>query len=614
MCGIGGWVSWQEDLSHSRGVMQVMANTLACRGPDDEGHWCSPHVAFAHRRLVVIDPAGGRQPMHAEMAQAHFSLVYNGELYNTDEIRRELDALGHGFRGWSDTEVLLHSYMEWGSACLNRLNGIFAFAIWDDRRQELFMARDRLGVKPLFFWQRGQDLVFGSEIKAVLAHPAVRPDVGLDGLAELLLVGPARTPGHGIFRGVEELRPGHALIWSRTGMRRWQYWKLVSQPHADDLPTTVETVRELLRDTVHRQLVSDVPVATFLSGGLDSSAVTAFAAEAFSARGRGLDTYSVDFRDQARYFEANAFQRSLDGPWARKVSQFLGTRHHEVILDTPDLVGHLEEALIARDHPGMADIDISLLLFCRVIKEDFTVALSGEAADEIFGGYPWCHRPDALAADTFPWARRLDDRARILHPEIRRLLTPREYVGDRYQAALAEVPRLEGETGPARRIREVLYLNQTRFLATLLDRKDRMSMAVGLEVRVPFCDHRLVEYVWNIPWEWKSLNGEPKGILRAALEGWLPDDVVSRQKSPYPTTHHPSFADAFRQRMVAVLEDPASPLRDLLDRDALQSLIEADPKNWDLPWFGQMMGVPALFAYLVQADFWFRHYGVRLVM
>jgi asparagine synthase (glutamine-hydrolysing) len=613
MCGIGGWISWRQDLSDSDGVMATMAATLACRGPDDEGHFTSPHAAFAHRRLTVIDPMGGRQPMHATDARGRYTLVYNGELYNTEELRRELAAHGHGFRGWSDTEVLLHGYMEWGAAVLSRLNGIFAFAIWDHRRQSLFLGRDRLGVKPLFYWEGGGHFIFGSEIKAILSHPLVPHAVDREGLAELLVVGPARTPGHGIFHGIREVKPGWALTVTPDGLRPVQYWRLESRPHPDDLPTTVDTVRELLRDTVERQLISDVPVATFLSGGLDSSGVTAFAQSAFQARGRILDTYSVDFIDQDRYFEATPFQHGPDTPWARKVARHLGTRHHEVVLDTAALVDHLEEALIARDHPGMADIDISLLMFCREIKRDFTVALSGEAADEVFGGYPWCHRPDALAADTFPWARRLDDRVAILAPAWRERLAPQAYVGDRYRDALAEVPHLDGEGPEARRIREVLYLNLTRFLPTLLDRKDRMSMAVGLEVRVPFCDHRLVEYVWNIPWGWKSLNGAPKGILRAALSGILPDDVVARQKSPYPTTHHPLYAQLFRERLRAVLNDPASPLTELLDTGRVRELLDMDPKAWNLPWFGQMMGVPALFAYLVQLDVWFRRYHVRLV-
>lgn len=609
MCGIAGGIDFMGLDPTPGPILAAMGERLACRGPDDRAEWRAPGIGWAHRRLTVIDPEGGRQPMHlaGSDGQPGWSLAYNGELYNTAELARELAPLGHRFLGHSDTEVLLHALAEWGPDALARLNGIFAFAFYDHRRRSLLMARDRLGVKPLFFVRQAHGFLFGSEVKALLAHPAVPAILDGIGLTELFAVGPARTPGTGIFQHVEELRGGECLLATRESVRRWHYWGLDSHEHPDDLATTRATVRDLLDDAVRRQLVSDVPLVSLLSGGLDSSAVSAFAARELARSGRErLHTFSVDFVDQVRFFEASAFQRSLDAPWAREVAAFLDTEHHEVLMDTPELVAHADEALTARDHPGMADIDISLLLFCRAIRQHAVVALSGEGADELFGGYPWCHRPDALAAPTFPWARRLSDRLAILAPDLVHALKPEAYVAQRYEEALDEVPRLTGETGAARRIREVQYLNLTRFLPTLLDRKDRMSMAVSLEVRVPFCDHRLVDYVWNIPWQWKTWQAEPKGILREALAGVLPDAVRRRQKSPYPTTHHPSYAEAFRQAMIGLLGDASSPLRPFLNRGALHALVQADPRSWSLPWFGQMMGVPALFLYLVQADHWFR--------
>ncbi|MCL8207689.1 MAG: asparagine synthase (glutamine-hydrolyzing) [Actinomycetia bacterium] len=613
MCGIGGWVAWDRELSHARAVLQPMADSMACRGPDAEGFFLDGPVAFAHRRLIVVDPAGGAQPMSAQRGGMRYTLVYNGELYNTDELRADLAARGHRFHGWSDTEVLLHAYMEWGPEALERLNGIFAFAVYDPAVRRVFLARDRLGVKPLFYALTPAGLVFGSEIKAVLAHPAVPREVDEEGLAEIFAIGPARTPGVGIFRSVQEVRPGWALSYGANGLRSWRYWSLESRPHEHDPAATVATVRDLLDDTVRRQLVADVPVCTLLSGGLDSTAVTALAARHLTASGRGpLMTFSVNFVDQERYFRANAFQHDVDAPWARLAAEVLGTRHHEVRLDTADLVRSWPEALVARDHPGMADIDISLLLFCREIKTHATVALSGEAADELFGGYPWCHRPEALNAGTFPWARRLADRIRVLDPGLVRRIRPHEYVAARYHDTLAEVPRLAGESPEDARIREVLYLNLTWFLPTLLDRKDRMSMASGLEVRVPFCDHRLVEYVWNVPWSLKNLGGVPKGLLREAMRGIVPEPVLARVKSPYPTTHHPSWAEAARQAMLALLDNPDSPLVPLLNVPAVRELAQTDPRAWDLPWFGQMMGVPALFVYLLQTDFWLRRYRVTI--
>jgi len=615
MCGIAGGIRFDGGEPAAAAVLAAMGERLACRGPDASTVWQARGVGFSHRRLIVIDPEGGGQPMHLADGQGHpgWTIVYNGELYNTADLASELEARGHGFYGHSDTEVLLHALAEWGPAALDRVNGIFAFALYDHRQRSLFLARDRLGVKPLFYTWIDGGILFGSEVKALLAHPEVPAVLDASGLTELFAVGPARTPGTGIFRGVRELRPGECLLVRATGHRKWRYWQLESHEHPDDAARTAATVRELLQDAVERQLVSDVPLVSLLSGGLDSSAVSAFAARALAASGRPpLHTFSVDFVDQARYFAATPFQRSLDAPWAREMAGFLHTHHREIVIDTPELAAHIDDALAARDHPGMADIDISLLLFCRAIREEAVVALSGEAADELFGGYPWCHRPDALAQDTFPWARRLPDRLAILAPDLIQELNPVHYVAERYREALEEVPRLAGETGADQRIREVLYMNLTRFLPTLLDRKDRMSMAVSLEVRVPFCDHRLVEYVWNIPWAMKSLGGQPKGILREALVGVLPDAIRQRQKSPYPTTHHPAYAETFRQAMAQLLHDGSSPLMPYLNRPALQGLVDADPRSWELPWFGQMMGVPALFVYLVQADHWLRQYHITV--
>jgi asparagine synthase (glutamine-hydrolysing) len=615
LCGIAGGIQFDGGSPASAAVLGEMGERLQCRGPDASGVWRAPGVGFAHRRLTVIDPEGGGQPMHLDDPGGRplWTLVYNGELYNTPELRSELAARGHRFRGHSDTEVLLHAVAEWGEEAVPRLNGIFAFAAYDHQRRTLLMARDRLGVKPLFYTRTPAGLLFGSEVKALLAHPTVPAVLDRDGLSELFAVGPARTPGTGIFHGIRELLPGELLTIGPGRFTRRRYWALESHAHPDDLSATAARVRDLLADTVSRQLVSDVPLVSLLSGGLDSSAVSALAVRALADQQRpGLHTFSVDFVDQARFFEAGSFQHSLDAPWARQMAEYLGTRHREVVIDTADLIHHVDEALTARDHPGMADIDISLLMFCREIRREAVVALSGEAADELFGGYPWCHREDALRADTFPWARRLPDRLKLLSQEVLEELRPAEYVQRRYREALEEVPRLSGESSAERRIREVLYLNLTRFLPTLLDRKDRMSMAVGLEVRVPFCDHRLVEYVWNIPWSMKSLEGEPKGILREALKGILPEDVRRRQKTPYPTTHHPAYAEMFRREAEALLLDTSSPIRPYLDLAALDRLVHADPRSWELPWFGQMMGVPALFVYLVQADRWFRRYHITV--
>ncbi len=614
MCGISGWIDWREDLRTQADIIEKMSGTLAHRGPDAQNIWLSPCAALGHCRLVVVDPEGGGQPMSRNRGKNRYIISYNGELYNTLELRRDLEARGYTFLTRnSDTEALLLAYMEWGPACLERCNGIFAFAIWDEANQSLFLARDRLGVKPLFYTQQGSSFLFASELKALLAHPAVKAQLEGEGLAEILVMGPSRTPGHGIFRGMAELRPGHYLQYDRNGLRIKKYWALESRPHEDDMETTALKVRELLEDTVSRQLVADVPVCTLLSGGLDSSALTALAAREFRKAGWGsLNSISVDYIDNENYFQPGAFQPDADSAWVGRVSSSLGTSHTYIEIDNRELAAALLPALIANDLPGMADIDSSLYLFCREIKKIATVALSGECADEVFGGYPWFHKQESLDIPSFPWIRMLRERMSMLSPEILEKIRPKNYLDMRYREALEEVPRLPGEDAREARIRELFYLNITRFMPTLLDRKDRMSMACGLEVRVPFSDHRLVEYVWNIPWKMKTCDQMPKGILRRALRGLLPADVLQRPKSPYPKTHSPSYMDAVRKGVEKILADPTSPLLPLFDIAALREALQSPGNIFTLPWFGQLMGDAQYLAYLIQLDTWLRKYGVTI--
>jgi len=613
MCGITGWIDWKRDLRKQVAILETMNQTHCHRGPDAEGKWVSRHAALGHRRLAVIDPKGGAQPMVRRSGERSYVIVYNGELYNMDELRRELEQCGHRMESRSDTELVLRAYMQWGPACMSRLRGIFAYAIWDEAEKRLFLARDRIGVKPLFYAVRDGAFLFGSELKSLLAHPDVEPVIDAEGLAEVLVMSPARTPGHGVFRGVEELRPGWWMIVDRDGIRKRPYWTLESREHTDDLPTTIERVRSLFQDTVRRQLVSDVPVGTMLSGGLDSSAISAWASRVMEEEGAGpVDTFSVDYVGNDRHFTPNEFQPNADAPWVKRMSEYLGSRHHVIEVDLPELIKALTDAVRARDLPGMTDVDASLLLFCKEIKQTATMVLSGECADEVFGGYPWFHRREMVEADTFPWARMTDQRVRFLSREVTRITHPDEYVQERYREAIAEVPALDGEEGSNARMREMFYLNLTRWMPTLLDRKDRMSMAVGLEVRVPFCDHPLVEYMWNVPWEWKALEGREKGLLRRALTGILPDDVLWRKKSPYPKTHDPGYLTAVVDQVLQLLDDPQSPLRDLLDIEAVRSFARSDLSKVHLPWFGQLMNVPQLFAHWWQLDMWMREYGVSI--
>ncbi|MEW5784707.1 MAG: asparagine synthase (glutamine-hydrolyzing) [Bacillota bacterium] len=616
MCGITGWIDYKHDLSSEQKVLDLMVETLARRGPDARGTWHSTHAALGHRRLCVVDPSGGGQPMIFRREKESYILVYNGELYNTDELRSELVKRDYHFQSSSDTEVLLKAYAEWQEECLPRLNGIFAFAVWDEYRQRLFLARDRLGVKPLFYAFRGSSFIFGSELKALLAHPLIEPVVDAQGLAEIFVMGPSRTPGFGVFKDTAELKPGHYMAVELIKTVHGRYWALESKPHPDSLETTACRVRHLVRDSLQRQLVSDVPLAAFLSGGLDSTILTAYAAKSYAENGsEPLRTYSVDYEDNALFFKENEYQPDSDAPLVWEVSKKLKTNHRRIIIKSGDLARSLAEAVYTRDLPGMADIDSSLYLFCKAVKKQITVVLSGECADEIFGGYPWFSAADRGAIDGtpgFPWIRAVSKRMQLLSPGLVEAIQPDHYLAERYREALTEVPRLPGEQPAEARMRELFYLNITRFMPTLLDRKDRMSMAVGLEARVPFCDHRLVEYVWNIPWKMKRCGDVEKGILRLAMQGEIPADVINRKKSPYPVTHHPNYLEEVKQHLLSILNLSSSPLKELVNFNAVLEFTRSTAATTGYPWFGQLMGWPQLLAYLCQVDLWLRRYKVRL--
>ncbi|MDH6113397.1 asparagine synthase (glutamine-hydrolyzing) [Kitasatospora sp. MAP12-15] len=584
MCGIAGWISFDQDLSARTDEIDAMTASLAPRGPDAAGIWTSPHAALGHRRLAVIDPAGGAQPMTVEQdGRTVLVLSYSGEVYNHQELRAQLQARGHHFRSRSDTEVVLRAFLEWGSAFVTRLNGMYAFALWDPRTEELLLVRDRLGIKPLYYQRTADGVLFGSEPKALLAHPAVEPVVDLDGLRELL--GFTVTPGHAVYRGMRQVRPGHTVLVSRASLREQPYWQLEAREHTDDLPTTIGVVRELLEDTVARQLVADVPLSTLLSGGLDSSIITALAARHLGAS--QLRSFAVDFTHHTENFTPDPQRASPDAPFARALAAHAGTLHSEAVLDTVALTDprHWDAVLRARDLPlGLGDSDTSLYLLFQEVRRHSTVALSGEAADELFGGYWWFHQPAVIAADTFPWiaAAQLFSpagtpaRESLLAPTLLRDLDLDGYRAARYREALRAVPHLAGESAAEHRMREFAHLHLTRSVPYLLDRKDRLSMAHGLEVRVPFCDHRLVEYAFNIPWSMKSFDGREKSILRAATTDLLPASISSRPKSPYPLTQDPAYAASLRQALESLLDHPTSPLHPLLNPEALRQATKPD--------------------------------------
>ncbi|MFD5745794.1 asparagine synthase (glutamine-hydrolyzing) [Streptomyces sp. NPDC127033] len=581
MCGITGWVSFGRDPRGASDTLDAMTETMSCRGPDDRGTWIDGPAALGHRRLAVIDLPGGRQPMTLTTPGGTIALVYSGETYNFTELRAELTGRGHRFTTDSDTEVVLHGYLEWGEALAERLNGMYAFAIWDGRRQKLVMIRDRMGIKPFYYAPTADGVLFGSEPKAILAHPLARARVGLDGLRELFAF--VRTPGHAVWEGMYEVEPGTLVTVEASGLRRHVYWSLETRPHTDDRSTSVARVRELLDDIVCRQLVADVPRCTLLSGGLDSSAMTAIAARRLRESGETVRSFSVDFLGRTENFVADEFRATPDTPFVHDVVRAARTEHRDIVLDSLALADPAVRARMirARDLPmGLGDMDSSLFLLFKAIREHSTVALSGESADEVFGGYRQFFDEEARKADMFPWLVRFGEHfgedAGVLRPEVNAALGLAAFTRDSYATAVAGIERGSGESDFEYRMRKISHLHLTRFVQVLLDRKDRASMAVGLEVRVPFCDHRLVEYVYNTPWSLKSFDGREKSLLREATADVLPRSVYEREKSPYPTTQDPEYAVALQGHAKELLADPSHRVFDLVDLARVRSAAERE--------------------------------------
>lgn len=603
MCAIAGMIG----LPSSRQIVDQMLATMKRRGPDSQGSCEGSGYTLLHARLAIIDPEGGAQPMALNWAGERYRLVYNGELYNTAELRRELERLGHCFSGHSDTEVLLHGYAQWGGAVLERLNGIYAFGVWEETKKRLFLARDRMGVKPLFYARHREGLVFGSEIKTLLAYPEIRPRLDTEGAAQLLLLGPGRIPGSGVLKGIQELEPGTCGYFCDGKLTLRRYWQLKDREHREDFETTVSNVRELVEDAIRRQMVSDVPIGCFLSGGLDSSIISALCAREL---GEQLDTFSVDYRDNDRYFQAGKFQPNSDRVYIEAMCAQLNCRHHWTVLEQERLLNCLEAATCARDLPGMADVDFSLLAFCGEIRGHVKVALSGECADEIFGGYPWYRDPEVRDTDGFPWAQNIRQRIGFLSPNLLGKLDPEDFVYSQYRATVDESDILPEASPLERRMKQMMNLNLRWFMQTLLDRKDRMSMYHGLEVRVPFCDHRIAEYLYGVPWHFKDYRGREKGLLREAVRDLLPPEVLWRKKSPYPKTHHPEYAALVRGRLEALLRRRDAAVFSLVSPKALQSLLD---DAGSVPWYGQLMTGPQTMAYFLQLQFWLEHYAIDIL-
>ena len=611
MCGIVGILNFHNRILNKEIILKKMMNSISNRGPDSSGEYISDNILLGHRRLIVVDPTGGLQPMKKIFNDKEYVIIYNGELYNTEDLRKELIDKGFTFNSYSDTEVLLTSYICYGADFISKLNGIFAFAIYDKKENKVILARDPMGVKPLFYTIKNNEIIFGSEIKALFCHPEVKPIIDERSLTELFALGPAVVPGSGLFKDIFELEPGNMAIVTIDGIKVNEYWNINVYENKESTEEIIFHTRNLLIDAIKRQLVGDVPLCTFLSGGLDYSAISAIASMEFKKQNKILTTYSIDYEDNKKYFKSSIFQPTSDEEYALRMSKYINSNHKTVTINHNNLIESLKNAVIGRDMPGMVDVDSSLYLFCKEVRKDFVVALSGECADEIFGGYPWFTREDLINSNTFPWSRFTEERLKIIHPSLKKLKI-NELCNYEYEKTIKKAPHLDGESKFEYRMKEIYYLNLKWFMVTLLNRKDRMSMANSLEVRVPFADYRIVEYAYNLPNSIKLLNGREKGLLRKALEGILPEEIITRKKSPYPKTHNPIYTDLVCNEMMSILKDKNSPILNIIDKDVVENIVMSKGSSYKNPWYGQLMTGPQLIAYFIQINYWLQEYNIDI--
>lgn len=594
------------DLKTDENIENKMLLTMKHRGAVNADVYAETGQALLYTGSTYRDII---QPMAEQWAGERYVICFDGAIFNRGELQKELEQLGHVFEEGSDAELMLHCYAQWNEKMLEKVNGVFGLIILCPTQRKVFLARDRIGVKPLFYKEHEGGLLAASEIKTILSYPGVTAELDAQGAGEILLLGPGRTPGSGVFYGVKELEPGCCATYQGGNLRLRRYWRLTDRIHEDNFEKTAEKIRFLVKDAVLRQMNGENKVGTMLSGGLDSSVVSAICACDLDARGERLDTFSVDYQDNDKNFLPNRFQPDRDTDYIRIMQQQLDAHHHWTMLTPEELVDGIAEATIARDLPGMADVDISLLLFCKQIRRHVGTVLSGECADEIFGGYPWYRDPQMRDVDTFPWAQTTAERTAFLQPWLLQQIQPEEFVSDRYQQAKNQSDILPENDPLNRRIKELVNLNFRFFMQTLIDRGDRMGASAGLDIRMPFCDHRIAEYLYAVPWSMKDYKGREKGLLRYSMEGLLPPSVLYRKKSPYPKTYDPRYLQIVSEMLQAVIQDRNAPIFQLVRKDSLESLLSQD-FTW--PWYGQLMRRPQTIVYMLQINYWLEHYSVRI--
>lgn len=612
MCGIAGFYQTKYKMSDSKEFailtnrLTKMKNSIKHRGPDDDDIYLEGFAGFAHTRLSIRDISGGHQPMTCRYNNRKATIVFNGEIYNTEELKHRLMRYDIYFKTTGDTEIILYAYLVFGTAIFKDLNGIFAFAIYEGNT--MFIVRDHIGVKPLFYYTDNEQLVFSSEQKGIFAY-GIKAELDKNSWCEIIGLGPAHTLGNGVFKGIKEVLPGHFLSVTADASKNLIikdncYWKLESHRHTEDYASTICHCNYLITDSIKRQMVSDIPICTFLSGGLDSSLVSAIVQKELGST--PLNTYSFDFVGNAKNFKASSFQSTQDRPFVDIMVKHIGSQHTYLECNNSDQIDCLFKTVDSRDMPCMSDVESSMLYFCSLVAKECKVTLTGECADEIFGGYPWFHREEMLNQNTFPWSYDMSARTLLFKDEFINELDLDEYVAKAYETSVNECPTFEEDNLLESNRRKISWLNVRWFMMTLLNRMDRCSMYSGLEARVPYADYRILEYVFNIPWEYKCYNGQTKSLLIECGKEYLPPEILYRKKSPYPKTYDPTYEQLLGKMVLEELNSNAA-LGDIVDKDKLVKFIES-PKDYGKPWYGQLMAGPQMLAYVLQIGYWIRTY------
>lgn len=613
MCGFCGYVNYKKDVTNKYNI-EFMNNIIKHRGPNEQNVIIKDNIALGHVRLSIIDLKLGSQPMEKEHDGNKYVICYNGELYNTKEIKDDLIKKGYSFKTKCDTEVVLTAFIEYGTECLKNLNGIFSFCIYDYNKNSIFLARDHLGIKPLFYsLTKDGTLVFASEIKAILKHNEITPILDKEGFMELFALGPAHSPGKTYFKNIYELKAGHYAIFDTNGLFTDKFWDLETRECNDTEEEAISKIHFLLKDSLNRQLVSDVGISSMLSGGIDSSILTKLANDQI----KDLTTFSIDFKGNDKNFVANDYQGSKDSDYIKIMREHLSTTNKDIKIDNEYLFTLLKDAMIARDMPGMADIDASMFAFCKAIKENgFKVCLSGECSDEIFGGYPWFYKEHLINHIGFPWALSENLRSNIIRPGILKDNEIQEYVLNARNETLKPVTAIAPNDTYENRYRNINYLTIKWFMNTLVERTDRTSMANSLEIRVPFADYRIFEYVYNLPAKMKlGLNHSDtpieKYLLREAFKNDIPREVLYRKKSPFPKTYDPYYLNLVETEMLNILNNKKSKINNFINIDFIKDLIYSHGESLKENWFGQLMTYPQTLAYLIQINMWLETYNIE---